>query len=244
VARAPRLAGVRADYDRALKQRNALLRSASMLRRGSRSGQQPDLSTLDVWDAHLAAAGAHLLGARLDLVHALGPLIGDTYATIAGSGRAVVDYRASWLSPGTEEPPEDRASIEHLLSQALTAARPNEVERGITLVGPHRDDLALSLDLPGGQLGAKSYASHGESWSLALSLKLAGYELLRTDGIEPVLILDDVFAELDASRRAHLVAVAAGAEQVLITAAVPEDVPAELGGVRYSVSMGSAQRVG
>lgn len=244
VARAPRLAGVRADYERALKQRNALLRSASMLRRGSRSGGAPDLSTLDVWDSHLATAGAHLLAARLDLLRVLAPLVGDTYATIAGQGRALVDYRASWLPPETAQLPADRAAIEALLAEALTEARPNEVERGVTLVGPHRDDLALSLDLPGGLLAAKSYASHGESWSLALSLKLAGYELLHADGIEPVLILDDVFAELDASRRAQLVAVAARAEQVLITAAVPEDVPAELGGVRYSVTMGSAQRAG
>jgi DNA replication and repair protein RecF len=242
VARSPRLAAVRADYDRALKQRNALLRSASMLRRGARSGQPADLSTLDVWDAHLAAAGAQLLAARLELLRALEPLVDKTYGTIAGHGNAVAEYRPSWLPAATAQLPSARPEIEAALAQALDEARPNEVERGITLVGPHRDDVLLSLTHPGGLLAAKSHASHGESWSLALSLKLAGYELLRADGVEPVLILDDVFAELDVSRRAHLVAVAAGAEQVLITAAVQADVPVELGGVRYAVSEGRVER--
>src|SRR5581483_4038817 len=125
---------------------------------------------------------------------------------------------------------------------ALVRSRPDEVERGITLVGPHRDDLLLAIDYGSGPLPAKGYASHGESWSFALAVKLASYELLRSDGIEPVLLLDDVFAELDSSRRAHLVSVAASAEQVLITAAVDADVPAELRGVRYDVTKGSVTR--
>jgi len=234
VARAPRYAGVRADYERALKQRNALLRSASMVRRASRSGPTPDLSTLDVWDAHLAKAGAQLLAARLRLLRALTPLVDKAYGTIAGHPGANLEYRPSCaLEAATAA--ED---LEAALAVALAQSRSDEVERGITLVGPHRDDLALTIDHGTGPLPAKGYASHGESWSFALAVKLASYELLRSDGIEPVLLLDDVFAELDSARRAHLVSVAASAEQVLITAAVEADVPAELGGVRYTVAKG------
>ncbi|MGH3416060.1 MAG: DNA replication/repair protein RecF [Actinocrinis sp.] len=251
VARAPRFAGVRADYDRALKQRNALLRSASMVRRAAaRGGQAPDLSTLDVWDAHLAKAGAQLLAARLGVLRSLSPLVDKAYGTIAGHSGAGVQYRPSFpLDPDasgagdTERVDDgrqrDAAELEAALAAALTRSRPDEVERGVTLIGPHRDDLVLAIDYGGGPLPAKAYASHGESWSFALAVKLASYELLRADGIEPVLLLDDVFAELDASRRAHLVAVASSAEQVLITAAVAADVPAELGGVRYTVAKGS-----
>ncbi len=238
VARAPRYAGVRADYERALKQRNALLRSASMLRRGARGGQAADLSTLDVWDAHLAKAGAQLLAARLTLLRALAPLVDKAYGTIAGHPGASLEYRPSC-------PLESAVSADDLqatLAAALAQSRPDEVERGVTLVGPHRDDLMLAIDHGSGPLPAKGYASHGESWSFALSAKLAAYELLRSDGIEPVLLLDDVFAELDSSRRAHLVSVASAAEQVLITAAVAADVPAELDGVRYTVTKGEVVR--
>lgn len=238
VARAPRYAGVRADYERALKQRNALLRSASMLRRGARGGQIPDLSTLDVWDDHLAKAGAQLLAARLSLLRALAPLVDKAYGTIAGRPGASVEYRPSC-------PLESASSADDLqaaLAAALAQSRPDEVERGVTLVGPHRDDLMLAIDYGSGPLPAKGYASHGESWSFALAVKLAAYELLRSDGIEPVLLLDDVFAELDSSRRAHLVSVASTAEQVLITAAVAADVPAELDGVRYTVTKGTVAR--
>ncbi|HEU5354600.1 MAG TPA: DNA replication/repair protein RecF [Actinocrinis sp.] len=252
VARAPRYAAVRADYERALKQRNALLRSASMMRRAARGGQAPDLSTLDVWDAHLAKAGAQLLAARLRLLRALTPLVDKTYGTIAGHPGATMEYRpscplgpeavASNAAPANRAP--DASALEAALATALTHSRPDEVERGITLVGPHRDDVLFAIDYGSGPLPAKAYASHGESWSFALAVKLASYELLRSDGIEPVLLLDDVFAELDSSRRAHLVAVAACAEQVLITAAVDADVPAELGGVRYEVTKGSVTRRG
>jgi len=134
--------------------------------------------------------------------------------------------------------------LEAALAAALAQSRPEEVERGVTLVGPHRDDLLLSIDYGSGPLPAKGYASHGESWSFALAVKLAAYELLRSDGIEPVLLLDDVFAELDSSRRAHLVSVASAAEQVLITAAVAADIPAELDGVRYTVTKGSVTQDG
>lgn len=237
VARAPRYAAVRADYDRALKQRNALLRSASMVRRAARGGQTPDLSTLDVWDAHLAKAGAQLLAARLGLLRGLAPLVDKAYGTIAGHPGANLEYR-----PSCPLETETAAELEVALAEALTRSRPDEVERGITLVGPHRDDLALTIDYGSGPLPAKGYASHGESWSFALAVKLASYELLRSDGIEPVLLLDDVFAELDSARRAHLVSVASAAEQVLITAAVEQDVPAELGGVRYSVGNGEVTK--
>lgn len=269
VARAPRYAAVRADYERALKQRNALLRSASMVRRAARGGQTPDLGTLDVWDAHLAKAGAQLLAARLGVLRALTPLIDKAYGTIAGHPGATLEYRPSFpLDPDADDGAAGRSSataqsthagvavsapiaaqgrpdaarLEAALAAALAGSRPDEVERGITLVGPHRDDLLLAIDHGGGPLPAKGYASHGESWSFALAVKLASYELLRSDGIEPVLLLDDVFAELDSSRRAHLVSVAASAEQVLITAAVDADVPPELRGVRYSVTKGAVMR--
>jgi len=267
VARAPRYAAVRADYERALKQRNALLRSASMMRRAARGGQAPDLSTLDVWDAHLAKAGAQLLAARLRLLRALTPLVDKAYGTIAGHPGATMEYRPSCpLDPDTSvedqqstadsasasnattsgatvaNRPPDASELEAALAAALARSRPDEVDRGITLVGPHRDDVLFAIDYGSGPLAAKAYASHGESWSFALAVKLASYELLRSDGIEPVLLLDDVFAELDSSRRAHLVAVAASAEQVLITAAVDADVPAELGGVRYDVTKGAVTR--
>lgn len=242
VARAPRYAAVRADYERALKQRNALLRSASMVRRGARGGQAPDLSTLDVWDAHLARAGAQLLAARLGVLRGLAPLVDKAYGTIAGHSGASVEYRAS-CPLGAEDAPAGRPptteELEAALAAALADSRPSEVERGLTLVGPHRDDLALTIDHGGGPLPAKGYASHGESWSFALAVKLASYELLRSDGIEPVLLLDDVFAELDSTRRAHLATVAAAAEQVIVTAAVEQDVPPQLGGKRYVVTKGA-----
>jgi len=230
VARQPRFAGVRADYERVLKQRNALLRSAYLTRRVRGSGG--DLSTLDVWDAHLAQHGAQLWAARLELVAALAPLVGSAYeAVAAGRGAARISY-ASKTEAGDE--------LEKVLAAALRESRPSEVERGVTLVGPHRDDLALLL----GELPAKGYASHGESWSFALALRLAAYELLRADGVEPVLVLDDVFAELDSGRRERLAQLVAGADQVLVTCAVDADVPAQLRGARYAVSEGEVRRVG
>ena len=242
VARTPRLAAVRADYERALKQRNALLRSAAQMRRANR-GAAVDMSTLDLWDGHLASAGAHLLAARLDLVEALNPLVGKGYGTIAGRDSAILDYRASFELSTTRGTPVDESALHDALIAALIAGRKEEIERGMTLVGPHRDELALLLDHGHGPVPAKAYASHGESWSFALSAKLAAFELLRAEAIEPVLILDDVFAELDSSRRAQLAQVAASAQQVLITAAVDEDVPASLSGMRYRVGKGTAERI-
>jgi DNA replication and repair protein RecF len=236
VTRAPRFAAVRADYDRVLRQRNALLKSAG----ARRGGGSVDLSTLDVWDAHLATTGAELLAGRLELVEALAPLVDKAYASVAdtapteqaAAGPAMISYRSSM---GEEVSlVADREVLAAALSDRLAASRGAELERGVSLVGPHRDDLVLAL----GPLPAKGYASHGESWSFALALRLAAYDLLRGeagDGGEPVLVLDDVFAELDDHRRARLAALVAGAEQVLVTAAVPGDVPAALTGARVDV---------
>jgi DNA replication and repair protein RecF len=233
VARSPRYAAVHSDYERVLKQRNALLKSAGMARR-SGSG----LATLDVWDSHLATAGAAVLAGRHELIEALRPLVDKAYSAVSrGGGPAVLDYRSSLADDVAETP--DRELLEAALAAALAASRDRELDRGITLVGPHRDDLGLSL----GELPAKGYASHGESWSFALALRLAAYDLLRSDGGEPVLVLDDVFAELDGGRRESLAEMVAPAEQVLITAAVAEDVPAALTGARWDIAAGEVHRV-
>lgn len=244
VLRAPRYAGVRADYEKVLKQRNALLKTAGK-RKGTGKADPYALSTLDVWDNHLAAAGAQLLAARLDLVADLGPHASAAYAGVAPDSRpAEIGYRSSLgaaLPEGYGVAGGERADVEKLtevLLEAMGAARQSELERGISLVGPHRDELDLVL----GEAPAKGYASHGESWSFALALRLGSYELLRAEAGEPVLLLDDVFAELDRRRRARLAEVAAGAEQVLVTAAVDEDVPEELTGVRFAVAEGEVTR--
>jgi DNA replication and repair protein RecF len=237
VVRTPRLAGVRADYDRVLRQRNALLKSAGA---GIRAGKG-DLRTLEVWDTHLATTGAELLAARLELVDALRPLVDKAYDAVADSGGpAALDYRCSL---GAEVPlVADRDMLSAALLNAISELRRNELDRGVSLVGPHRDDLALKL----GPLPAKGYASHGESWSFALALRLAAYDLLRSDTDddgEPVLILDDVFAELDSTRRERLAGMVSEAEQVLVTAAVPADVPEVLSGARVDVMGGEVRRV-
>ncbi|WP_033214171.1 DNA replication/repair protein RecF [Kitasatospora phosalacinea] len=234
-ARAPRLAGVRSDYERVLKQRNALLKTAAMARRAG-GGKSADLATLEVWDGHLARAGAELTAFRIQLVAALQPLVAEAYRQLApGAGDTVLEYRSSFEG----ELPTSREQAEQQLLEALRAMRKQEVDRGLTLVGPHRDELLLRL----GPLPAKGYASHGESWSYALALRLASYELLRAEGGEPVLVLDDVFAELDARRRDRLAELVAGGEQVLVTAAVAEDVPKVLHGARYGVSGGTVDRL-
>ncbi len=231
VARAPRMAGVRSDYERVLKQRNALLKSASAR---MRQRAAPDLSTLEVWDSHLAETGAELLAARLDLVEELRPLIARSYAGLTESGGpAVPTYRSSAVPEG-QDIARDRPQLVDILREAMTEARDRELQRGVSLVGPHRDELHLQL----GDLPAKGYASQGESWSYALSFKLAAFELLRGDGDDPVLILDDVFAELDAERRRRLAERVRDAEQVLVTAAVGEDIPKELDGARFGVRAG------
>ena len=243
VASAPRYAGVRADYDRVLKQRNALLKTAFLARRTGGG----DMRTLDVWDSHLARSGADLLGARLALVEALRPRVATAYRAVAVGGEGVrgetaLTYRSSLgeslpLQDGV--PTRDREVLAAALLAELARVRPQEVERGVSLVGPHRDELVLELS----GLPVKGYASHGESWSYALALRLASYELLRADGGEPVLVLDDVFAELDEGRRDRLAELVGGAEQVLVTAAVPADVPEALAGSRWDVADGKVLRV-
>ena len=239
VQRAPRYAGVRADYERVLRQRNALLKTSAMARR---AGSRGDISTLEVWDGHLATHGAELLAARLDLVADLAEPVAAAYAGVAPESRPVrIRYRSSvaeHLPAGHGEAGAaraDRTEVAEALLAGMAASRDAELERGISLIGPHRDELDLVLD----EVLAKGYASHGESWSFALALRLGSYELLRAEGSEPVLILDDVFAELDRRRRQRLAGVAATAEQVLVTAAVEEDVPDELAGAAYRVSEGT-----
>ena len=312
VASAPRYAGVRADYERVLRQRTALLKS---LRghpgRAGRSGARayahagapreaapggtghngegqnglsqdgagqdgtgqdgtgqdgtgtgqdraprngrpvlagPAARTLDVWDEHLATAGAELLAARIALTATLRPLVARSYSAVAGAGavEAGISYRQSLRMPGlsgTAEPAEPTADAARLadgLREALAAARGEELDRGVCLVGPHRDDLELRI----GDLPARGYASHGESWSMALALRLSAFDALRDGGEDPVLLLDDVFAELDTGRRERLAGLVAGAEQVLVTAAVPADVPAALHGARFDVGGGRVTRAG
>jgi DNA replication and repair protein RecF len=247
--RGARYAGTRTDYDRVLKQRNSLLKTARV--RGSSA--EAALSTLDVWDERLARLGAEIMASRARLVEELNPLLGKAYEAVArGATRddATLAYKPSFDPSVVEEAPalvlrSERS--EHLegtvskppdLERAMLAEierrRPDELDRGISLVGPHRDDLLCSL----GEFPVKGYASHGESWSFALALRLASYELLRATGDDPVLILDDVFAELDTGRRSQLADLVAGAEQVLVTAAVLDDIPEKLRGRRFEVADG------
>ena len=225
VQRTPRMSGVLGDYDRVLKQRTALLKSARA--RGIRADA---LTTLDVWDDKLIALGSEIIDARLRLASDLQRPLAAAYTAIAGEDH---DPGLEWaLSVGGGDPEEgevdalpqaQRAKVAELFRAALHAKRQQELDRGLTLVGPHRDDLLLRVrDLP-----VKGYASHGESWSVALALRLASAELLRAESPagDPVLILDDVFAELDADRRQRLARLTSGYEQVIVTAAVEEDIP-------------------
>lgn len=246
VQRRPRLAGVRADYDRVLRQRTALLRSAASVRR--HRGREPaDIATLGVWDGHLARLGATLVAARICLIGELEPRVAAVYADLApGAEAASLTYRSSATAHGVadadlEAAGEDSAAWEQVLRQAMERSREDELDRGQCLVGPHRDDLLLRL----GPLPARGYASQGESWSLALALRLASYDLLCVDADSaPVLMLDDVFAELDSRRREHLADRVSDADQVVVTAAVPDDVPATLAGTRFTVADGEVHRDG
>ena len=226
--RRPAVAGIRADYDKVLKQRTALLKSGSRLR-----SDPAALETLDVWDGHLAAHGAQLMAARLDLVNELAPQVEKAYQLLAPASRpAAIGYRST-IDLADQQSVSDVEYLRTALLEACTHRRAAELDRGMCLVGPHRDDLELRL----GDQPAKGFASHGESWSMALALRLAAYELLRTEGSEPILILDDVFAELDTARRRALASVAMAAEQVLITAAVDEDIPTDWDATRIAVTM-------
>ncbi|MFF2050864.1 DNA replication/repair protein RecF [Leifsonia sp. NPDC058194] len=242
VQRNPRYAAVIADYERVLKQRNTLLKSA----RASRI-KADQLGTLDIWDDRLVALGSELIDARLDLVARLSDPLVTAYRSVAGDdhhprllpqltirGAHVEDDEDDDSEPVTDSSGVDTAGV---FRAGLAAVRPKELERGLTLVGPHRDDLLFELN----GLPAKGYASHGESWSFALALKLAAAELLRRESStgDPVLILDDVFAELDQTRRRMLATAVAGYEQVLITAAVYDDVPPELAAHTVRIEAGA-----
>jgi DNA replication and repair protein RecF len=237
VATAPRYAGVRADYERVVKQRTALLKSAGAKGHLRGPAREAMTATLDAWDAQLAKAGAPLLAGRLRLTEALRPHVVAAYAAVSGGSKepASMSYRST---VPTESGSADPAELTEALLKGAAAARSSELDRGVCLVGPHRDELELAI----GDLPARGYASHGESWSLALALRLASFALLREGQEDPVLVLDDVFAELDTGRRDRLAALVSGAEQVLITAAVLEDVPAVLTGARFSVCAGTASR--
>lgn len=243
----PDQGAVRADYDRVLKQRNALLKSA---RAGGRFNDA-FASTLEVWNTHLAAAGARVLRNRVHVLGLIAPHLEAAYASLTDGSKPAT---ARYLSTVTADadtvgvaggPVADERlvqaglpELEVLMLQAMEGARQREIERGVTLVGPHRDDILLGL----GPAPAKGFASHGETWSMALALRLASYAVLTeddpADAARPVLMLDDVFAELDTRRRAKLVAAVAQAEQVIVTAAVREDVPQELEATLIAVGPG------
>jgi DNA replication and repair protein RecF len=266
----PRASAVLSDYERVLRQRSALLKSARASRRSGGSSRAEsaaaELATLDVWDARLAELGAEILSLRIQLVEVLRPAVAAAYEQVSDAdGDAEIAYRSSLPALSAGNPPElstgsgdnftDVGQLRDLLLEALVTARPQELERGVSLVGPHRDDLVLTL----GGLPAKGYASHGESWSFALALRLASFRLLGGDpqnsadspafwdpelgtDADPVLILDDVFAELDVRRRQRLADLVLPARQVLVTAAVAEDIPAALDGVRFHVEPGTVTR--
>jgi DNA replication and repair protein RecF len=235
VTRWPRMAGVRLDLDRVLRQRNALLKAMSGRSRVPTGGDEE--VTLQVWNEQLAAIGAELLHARLDTLADVLPHAQRAYETIAPVNNQIqaayktgLDFTRP-MNPGGDV----REGLRLALLDAMEARRRDEIQRGVTLVGPQRDDVELSI----GALPAKGYASHGESWSLALALRLGGFMLVRDDGVEPVLVLDDVFAELDTARRERLAGAVADAEQVLITAAVGADVPDFPAARRFRVEAGS-----
>jgi DNA replication and repair protein RecF len=238
VQTAPRFAGVIADYERVLRQRNSLLKSA----RGVRN---PELSTLELWDERLVALGAEIIDARADLTERLAPEVATGYTGIAGDEhRAELGTALSILSDAVDDDVSDptavrleRSALTEAFRGALARLRRAELERGLTLAGPHRDDLVLMLN----GLPARGYASHGESWSFALALRLASAAVLRRDSPlgDPVIILDDVFAELDETRRGQLAAAVGDYEQVLVTAAVVSDVPTEFAGRMVRIEAGT-----
>ena len=248
VLRSPRIAALISDYDRVVRQRNTLLKSA-------RTSKMRDdsLSTLDIWDERLVTLGSQLIEARTVLVAELSPEVANAYTSIAGEDHhaslgnqlSIFGGRSSADSMGEEDADRGGLCFGRLTAEdaaagfreALAGRRRSELERGMTLVGPHRDDLVLELN----SLPARGYASHGESWSFALALKLASAALLRRDSStgDPVLMLDDVFAELDAARRTRLASAIRGFEQVLITAAVLDDVPDELTGNTVHIARGT-----
>jgi DNA replication and repair protein RecF len=235
IQRTPRFSGVKTDYEKVLRQRNALLKSFN---------RENIDSTLDVWDEQLAKLGAEITYNRIQFIKDLKPFIRNRYHSISGGADAVssseisLDYQSKYLTEGDIEL-LTQSDIQDRIREELTARKKDELIRGVTLVGPHRDELFIGL----GELPLKGYASHGESWSAALALRVASADVLKADGIEPILILDDVFAELDVMRRATILELTKNAPQVFITAAVESDVPAELGGARFHVSLGTVTHV-
>jgi DNA replication and repair protein RecF len=217
ITRAPRLAGVISDYDRVVKQRNTLLKTRA-----------PE-NALAPWTEQLINLGAQLSAERISLVEALNPYVSANYANLNEVKLASISYKSSTdgLTTNTE------VNLQILTERQLEVSR-QEIERGVSLIGPHRDDLHLQL----GEFPAKGYASHGESWSMAISLRIGSYNLLKSEGAEPVLILDDIFAELDTTRRQQLTSVTQMAEQTFITAAVESDLPSELLSTKYYVTPG------
>ena len=220
ILRSPRMAGVITDYERAVRQRNSLLKSRSQL------------SSLESWDQQVAAFGGEIIAARLTTLNELIPIFTDVYKEISPEKRADITYKSSIENPSIV-PNENSARI----IEKFKEIRNQEIDRGLTLLGPHRDDLLPML----GNHFVKGYASHGESWSIALSLKLASYQLLQDDGAKPILILDDVFSELDEERRERLISLANSAEQTFITVAVQSDLPPELTGKFFAVKSGSVK---
>ncbi|MDP9806341.1 DNA replication and repair protein RecF [Trueperella bonasi] len=257
----PRLAAVKSEYDKALRQRGALLKT---MQKARRRGGFYDEAALEIWDAQIAKFGAQIIAERAKIIAGLRPLVEKYYADVSGGrGIARIDYganldeRRGWVLPSPQElvgqdgeahragvaehetELQDAEATERAMLATLRQWHDEEIERGVNLVGPHRDELELSL----GTLPAKGFASHGESWSYALALRLASWKLLCgqegdwAPSEEPILILDDVFAELDSRRRARLADIVKEAEQVFVTAAVGEDLP-ELGGTRFVVHDG------
>jgi DNA replication and repair protein RecF len=232
VQRLPRYLAIRQDYDRVLRQRNTLLRSA-----GGRMPAASGLATLDVWDEKLASAGGQIWAERLRLIELLHTPVEQSYQDLAAERDPVgMVYVSSVLGDATVDP--DPTELGRALRERLLADRTKELERGVTLSGPHRDELALSL----GDLPARTHASHGEAWSLALALRLGAHQLLTREGEEPILLLDDVFAELDRRRRERLADLALAVEQTLITASVPDELPLQLKATMFHVKPGNISR--
>ncbi len=234
--RTPRFSGVKTDYEKVLRQRNALLKSFNR--------ENVD-STLEVWNEQLAKLGAEITHTRIQFIRDLKPFIRNRYHSISGAEKAVssseilLDYQSKYLT-GSNIEILTQSEIENLILEELATRKKDELIRGVTLVGPHRDELFIGL----GELPLKGYASHGESWSASLALRVASADVLKADGIEPILILDDVFAELDVMRRATILELTKNAPQVFITAAVESDVPRELDGARFHVSLGTVTQGG
>jgi len=221
ITRTPRLAGVIADYERVVKQRNALLKTRT------------SAAALAPWNEQLIKLGAELTAERIALIEALNPYIAQNYASLNEVKPASISYKCS-----TEGVTKDVDTNITVLTARLDEVAYQEIERGVSLIGPHRDDLHLQL----GDFPAKGYASHGESWSMAISLRIGSFNLLKSEGASPILILDDVFAELDTSRRIQLMSATKLAEQTFITAAVESDLPTELLTQKFYVTPGVVKK--